>query len=61
MTLFIKWLKEDDAEFRKSYEVAVGEDVQDDPEDCKTHWKIGSSRATKESLVNVPCEWSDIA
>lgn len=55
-TLFIKWLKENDAEFRTLYEAAVGETVQDDPEDMGDYWRIGSSRATRDMLALVPCE-----
>lgn len=59
MTIFIDWLKEDDAGFRKQYFNAVGEYIQDEPEDIGDFWRIGSSRATPKMLDGLPCTYSD--
>jgi hypothetical protein len=66
MITYVTWHKDIDAAFRAFYPTVVfdeatgkGETVQDEPQATDTHYTIGTSRMTAQSMMALVAEFGD--
>jgi hypothetical protein len=61
MITFVTWHKDVDAAFRAFYPTVAleGETVQDEPQAIDTHYTIGTSRMTAQSMMALVAEFGD--